>query len=195
MGLILEKMHTIVVTLDIQRDYFPGGAFPLWRAGSALRAARRILDAARAASIPIIHIKHEGLEPAASFLRAGSRWTEPHPGLGIPPDGSEMIIVKHEPDAFLGTELEEALRAREACWIVWMGMMTWMCVDTTLRAAAARGWQGILVEDACASGWLIKDGLPIFPWTSQRAFLAAIGSRFARLSRASETAAWLAAAR
>jgi nicotinamidase-related amidase len=178
-----------VVTIDIQVDYFPGGAFPLFKPKRALKNARAVLDRARQAGIPIFHIKHEGqssqsggLRSQARFLREGTPGAELHPGLGL--REREMVIVKHEPDSFLGTELEARLRDLGAKKIMWMGMMSWMCVDTTVRAAKARGFENILVEDACAAGWMAKGWLPVFPWSSHRAVMAALGYHHAKLVRA-----------
>jgi nicotinamidase-related amidase len=182
---------TAIVTIDIQMDYFPGGKFPLFRAKAALRKAALVLAEGRRRSLPIFHVRHEGLDPNGRFLVQFTPGTELHPGLGVPADGSESVVVKHMPDSFLGTDLEERLRAAGADRVVWMGMMSWMCVDTTVRAARAKGFDGILVEDACAAGWLLHGGLPVFPWSSHRAFMAALGSSFAKLVRAKDVAALL----
>jgi nicotinamidase-related amidase len=182
---------TAIVTIDIQMDYFPGGRFPLWRPGAALRKAALVLAAGRARGLPIFHVRHEGLDPKGRFLVAGTPGTELHPGLRAPADGSEPVIVKHRPDSFLGTDLEERLRAAGADRVVWMGMMSWMCVDTTVRAAKAKGFDNLLVEDACAAGWLLHGGLPVSPWSSHRAFMAALGTHHATLAKARDAAAFL----
>lgn len=177
-----EERVDAVVTIDIQVDYFPGGAFPLFRPERALKNAKKVLDRARRAGIPVFHVKHEGQSSQARFLRQGTPGAELHPGLGV--SQGEAIIVKHEPDSFLGTELEARLRAAGAKKVLWMGMMSWMCVDTTVRAAKALGFDNILVEDACAAGWMAHRGLPVLPWASHRAFMAALGYHHARLVRA-----------
>jgi nicotinamidase-related amidase len=183
---------TAIVTIDIQVDYFPGGRFPLYGARRAARNAALVLAAGRRQGLPVFHVRHEGLDPKGRFLVQGTAGTELHPALGLPAGGSEPVIVKHKPDSFLGTDLEERLRAAGAERVVWMGMMSWMCVDTTVRAAKARGFDNVLVEDACAAGRLSHHGLPVFPWSSQRAFMAALGSGFARLVRAREAESLLA---
>jgi nicotinamidase-related amidase len=182
---------TAIVTIDIQMDYFPGGKFPLFRAKAAARRTALVLAAGRERGLPIFHVRHEGLDPKGRFLVAGTPGTELHPALAVPGDGSELVIVKRLPDSFLGTGLEELLRAAGIGRVVWMGMMSWMCVDTTVRAAKAKGFDSILVEDACASGWLLHRGLPVFPWSSQRAFMAALGSHHAKLVRARDAASFL----
>jgi nicotinamidase-related amidase len=174
-----------IVTIDYQMDYFPGGKFPLWRANKAIRNAAAVLDWGRRKGVLIFHVRHEGLDPSASFLAAGTPGTALHPALSVPPDGSEPVIRKHRPDSFLETDLEARLKAAGLKRVIWMGMISWMCVDTTVRAAKAHGFVNYLVEDACAAGWMRHNGLPIFPWASHRAFMAALGSNFAKLIRAS----------
>lgn len=182
---------TAIVTIDIQLDYFRGGRFPLFRAKAAARKAALVLAEGRSRGLPIFHVRHEGLDPKGRFLVRGTKGTELHPLLGVPADGGEPIVVKHKPDSFLETDLEERLRAAGVDRVVWMGMMSWMCVDTTVRSARAKGFEGVLVEDACAAGWLLHGGLPVFPWSSHRAFMAALGSAFAKLVRAKDVASLL----
>ena len=185
-------MHTTaIVTIDVQMDYFPGGRFPLFRAKAAVGRAALVLSEARRRGLPVFHVKHEGLDPRGRFLVAGSPGTDLHPALCVPPDGRESVVIKHYPDSFLGTDLEERLRAIGVDRVVWMGMMSWMCVDTTVRAAKAKNFANILVEDACAAGWLLHRGLPVFPWVSHRAFMAALGAHHARLVHARDFAAFL----
>ena len=66
-----------------------------------------------------------------------------------------------------------------------MGMITWMCVDTTVRAAKDLGFDNIVASDATAAGPLIRNSgrLPgvVPPWRSQSAFLAALGAWHARV--------------
>ena len=163
----------------------------MFRAKAAARKAALVLATGRKRGLSIWHVRHEGLDPKGRFLVAGTPGTEFHPALAVPADGSESVIIKHLPDSFLGTDLEERLRAVGATRIVWMGMMSWMCVDTTVRAAKAKGFDNVLVEDACAAGWLLHRGLPVFPWSSHRAFMAALGSHHAMLVRAKEAASFL----
>ncbi|MDP3179976.1 MAG: isochorismatase family protein [Spirochaetaceae bacterium] len=177
---------TAIVTIDIQMDYFLGGKFPLFRAKAAAKRAALVLAAGRKRGLHIFHVRHEGLDPKGSFLVAGTPGTALHPALDVPVDGREAIIVKHRPDSFLDTDLEERLRAVGANRVVWMGMMSWMCVDTTVRAAKAKGFDNVLVEDACAAGWLLHHGLPVFPWSSHRAFMAALGVHHAKVVRTKE---------
>jgi nicotinamidase-related amidase len=170
-----------VVTIDIQMDYFPGGRFPLFRARSALRQTRKLLERAREAGIPVLHIRHCGTDPAGRFLVEGTPGTALHPGLESDRHPEERVIIKQLPNSFKGTDLEEYLRSLGVTRPVFAGMITWMCVDTTVRAAKDLGFEPVLVHDACASGWLLWKGLPVFPWHSQRAFMASLSHYHARV--------------
>lgn len=170
-----------VVTIDIQMDYFPHGRFPLYRSRSALNRTREILALARKAGIPVIHIRHCGTDPAGRFLVGETKGTRLHPGLENEKYPEERVIVKHSPNSFMGTDLEECLKKLGVTQPVFAGMITWMCVDTTVRAARDLGFKPVLVHDACASGWLLWKGLPVFPWLSHRAFMASLSHYHAKV--------------
>jgi nicotinamidase-related amidase len=175
----MREKNTALAVIDVQLDYFPGGAFPLWRARRALHAVTRCLSWARRSGVPVYFIRHEGDPCHAKFLRRGSPGCALHPGLCVRPE--EAVITKHYPDGFQETDLEERLKADGVTRVAWTGMITWMCVDATVRSARAMGFDNLLVTDATASGWLL-DGLgPITPWSSQRRFTAALGAYFATL--------------
>ena len=65
--------------IDIQRDYFPGGAYPLVEPEAAAASARRVLDSFREAGEPVIHVKHVWDAPDAEFMRPGTDGVEIHP--------------------------------------------------------------------------------------------------------------------
>lgn len=63
----------------------------------------------------------------------------------------ESIIVKNFPNSFLKTDLESKLKEKGITKVVVVGMMTHMCIDATVRAAADLGFETTLIEDACAT--------------------------------------------
>jgi len=179
----LVDQFTAVVTIDIQLDYFPGGRFPLWRARHALKRNRQLLVWARQRGLPIFHVQHFTLRPGARFLQDGTPGTALHPGLAIQ-DG-EPVIAKHFPNSFRDTNLEQSLRERGITTVIWTGMISWMCVDTTVRAAFDLGFKNILIHDATASGPLLRNvgGWPgiVWPWRLQSSFMAALGAFHAQV--------------
>src|SRR5207249_2649384 len=99
-------MADALVVIDIQNEYFSGGAIPLPDAEGAAARAADAIAAARAAGVPIFHIRHE--EPAdAGYFVPGSRGAEGHPA--VEPAAGEAVIVKHHPNSFLETDLAERL--------------------------------------------------------------------------------------
>ena len=65
-----------LVIVDIQRDYFPGGAYPLVEPEAAAGAARRVLDHFRAEGEPVVRSQVALQELAREAAR---ETTEPRP--------------------------------------------------------------------------------------------------------------------
>jgi nicotinamidase-related amidase len=168
-----------LLIIDIQRDYFPGGAYPLVGPDAAAEAARRALDAFRASGEPVVHLKHVWDAPEATFMRPGTDGVEIHP-LVAPAEG-ERVIEKAEPNGFLGTELEATLREAGIDSLVVAGMMSSMCVDATVRAAVDLGFDATVVHDACAAPDLSYEGTQIPGAAVHGAFMAALADGYAKL--------------
>lgn len=105
-----------------------------------------LLDAWRAAGRPIIHVRHDSIEPG-STLAPGLPGNAFRPGFG--PKGDEPLITKNVNSAFIGTDLAARLKKLGAKHVVAFGISTDMCVSTTVRMGANLGWDMILVPDAC----------------------------------------------
>jgi nicotinamidase-related amidase len=168
-----------LLIIDIQRDYFPGGAFPLVEPEAAASAARDALAAFRAGGEPVVHLQHIWDAPDAPFFRKGTDGTEIHP-LVAPAEG-EAVITKDEPNGFLGTNLEDHLRAGGIDELVVAGMMSSMCVDATVRAGADLGFGMTVVHDGCAAPDLEFAGTTVPGASVHAAFMAALGSGYATL--------------
>jgi nicotinamidase-related amidase len=166
-----------LLIIDIQRDYFPGGAYPLVEPEAAARAARRMLDAFRAGGEPIVHLTHIWDAPDAPFMRPGTEGIEIHP-LVAPAEG-ELVIQKEHPNGFLGTSLADELKARDVDSLVIAGMMSSMCVDATVRAAVDQGLTATVVHDACAAPNLEFGGTAIPGAAVHGAFMAALAGGYA----------------
>ena len=128
-------MPRCLVLVDLQNDYFPSGAYPLVGADEAVVAARAVLDRFRQAQQPVVHVQHVWDAPEAPFLRPGTRGVEIHDL--VAPVAGEPVEQKVYPNAFRETTLQARLEAAGAESIVVVGMMTSLCVDSTVRAAAS----------------------------------------------------------
>ncbi len=179
----MASSRTLLI-IDIQRDYFPGGAYPLVEPEAAAEAARDVLDSFRDAADPVIHMKHVWDEPDAEFMRPGTDGIEIHPA--VAPAEGELVLEKSSPNAFLETGLEEELRKRGADNLVVAGMMSSMCVDATVRAAADLGFSPTVVHDACAAPDLQFNGVEVPGATVHAAFMAALADGYAELTSAAE---------
>lgn len=169
-------MADALVVIDIQNEYFPGGALPLPDAEGASGRAAEAIESARAAGVPVIHIRHE--EPSSDqYFVPGSRGAATHETVA-PADG-EPVIVKHYPNSFLDTDLSERLQNSGAKRVAFCGMMTSMCVDATVRAAADLGLEAVLIDDACAAPGLEHRGQSVAAEAVHAAFCAALGDEIA----------------
>jgi nicotinamidase-related amidase len=183
-------MKTALLIIDIQNDYFPGGRYPLVKPLEAAQRAYMILQCFREQGGYHVHIQHVSHEPDATFFISGDRGTDIHDSVAH--FEGEPIVYKHEPNAFLNTNLLELLRSWEIERVIISGMMTHMCVDATSRAASDLGFQVIIAEDACATRDL-KYGDTIIPADMvHKAFLAALKS-YGKVMKSEEIIALLAA--
>ena len=181
-------MKKALVLVDIQNDYFPGGRHELVGPDQAARAAARLLYFFRERAWPIVHVQHISQRAGADFFLPGTPGADIHASCAPGPD--EAVIFKHAPDSFLGTDLKDRLDGMGMQHLVIAGMMTHMCIDTTVRSAAAKGYTIELIEDACATRALERGSVTVPAEQVQQAFLAAMNGAFATVMPAD---AWIAA--
>ena len=139
--------RTALLVIDVQK----GLDGPRLGARNNPDAEQRIADllaAWRATGRPVIHVQHMSLEPN-SPLREGL------PGNAIkdeaqPIDG-EPLFRKNVNSAFIGTDLEEHLRANGIDSLVMVGLTTDHCISSTARMAGNLGFNVTVVEDATAT--------------------------------------------
>src|SRR5512138_292175 len=167
-------MKTALLIIDIQKDYFPGGKYPLVNPLEAAKNAYMILQCFREHGGHHVHIQHISKELDATFFISGERGTDIHDSVAH--FEGEPIVYKHEPNAFLNTNLLELLKSWGIERVVICGMMTHMCVDATARAASDLGFQVIVAEDACATRDLTYGDTTIPADHVHKAFLAALKS-------------------
>ncbi len=173
-------MTRLLLIIDIQRDYFPGGRHPLVDPDAAADAAAVLLAAFRTAGEPVIHVQHVWDAPDAAFFAPGTPGVEIDPR--VAPRPGEPVVVKAQPNAFLGTGLADLLCEAAPDELVVCGMMSSMCVDATVRAASDLGHAVTLAHDACAAPDLAFDGVVVPGAHVHAAFMAALGEGYARLA-------------
>lgn len=175
-------MKQALILVDIQNDYFEGGRHELVSPEQAAIQAKKILTFFREQRWPIYHVRHISTSPSASFFLPDTEGSEFYKD--IYPLVGEQIIIKHKPDSFLGTNLKEKLDESDIDMLVICGMMTHMCIDTTVRAAVSHGYSVELIEDACATRDLIWNGNTVKAEQVQNSFMAALDGSFAKVLNA-----------
>lgn len=184
-----ETVKTALLIIDIQKDYFPGGKYPLVEPLEAAKKAYTILQCFREHDGHHVHIQHISLKPDAKFFIKGDEGSDIHDSVAH--FEGEPIVYKHYPNSFRETNLLEMLKGWGIERVVITGMMTHMCVDATARAAADFGFKVIIAEDACATRDLEHDGTIIPADHVHKAFLAALKS-YGRVMKSEEIIAMLA---
>lgn len=171
-------MKDALIIIDVQNDYFPGGANELYKPLEAEDKIIELIKESRRIGRKIVYIQH--FNPADDyFFLEGTYGAEISDR--IKPEPEDKVIVKYYPNSFLETELDDYLKSIDAEELIICGMMTHMCVDTTVRAAMDYGYKVKLVADACTTMDLTINGETIPAQTVHKAFIAALDGVFATI--------------
>jgi nicotinamidase-related amidase len=172
-------MKSALILIDIQNDYFPGGAMELEGMTQAAACAQGLLAAFRRARRPIFHVQHLALGPGATFFRPDTAGVEIHESLRPLP--GEALVRKHYPNAFRDTGLLEVLQGAGVDEVIIAGAMSHMCIDASTRAGFDYGLRCTVIHDACASRDVVFEGRTIPAAQVHGAFMAALGMRYANV--------------
>jgi nicotinamidase-related amidase len=174
----LQRNAVALVVIDMQRDFAEPGGFGASLGNDVSRITRivpdvkRLIEGFRKAGLPVIHtmechrpdlsdlppakrdrgnpalrIGDEG--PMGRILIAGEPGTAILPELA-PIDG-EIVIEKPGKGAFYATELGDILKDNGIRQLIFAGVTTEVCVQTTMREANDRGYECLLAEEATES--------------------------------------------
>jgi ureidoacrylate peracid hydrolase len=164
-------VNRALLVVDMQNGFcHPDGSFPrigmgLEGAQEAVRNAAVAVGQARRAAIPVVFTRHvyrpgrpdEGAalvrnSPAlagVNGLAAGYWDAEVVDELGCNP--GDLVVDKVRFDAFQWTSLEPLLRGLGVQELVVCGVVTNLCVETTIRSAFMRDFPVTLLADCCAA--------------------------------------------
>lgn len=160
---------TALLVIDMQNGFcdpdgsLPQAGFALAGIDVALEETRRLVDAAREAGLPVVWTRHTfrvgqidrparlapGFPRVAAPLQRGSWDAAIVPTLGLAE--TDTVIDKNRFDAFLYTDLELVLRALAVERLVVAGVVTYACVETTVRSANQRDFD-VQVASDCTAG-------------------------------------------
>lgn len=147
---------TALVTIDLQNEMMPLPTAPNSTADVVANAAR-LAEAFRKAGLPVIHLRVSFANDFGDAFRPRAErplqhpdptpgWDEPTADLGV--QDSDVIVTKHHPTAFVGTDLDLQLRRRGVTGIVLAGIATSVGVESTARSAADHTYNVTIASDA-----------------------------------------------
>ena len=167
--------ESTLILVDCQNTYTQG-VMELEGVQAALDEAAALLDRARSAGIPIVHIQHDD-GPGSLYDISGESGAIVS---RVAPRASEPVVVKNYPNSFVNTGLDEQLKSVGAQNLIIAGFMTHMCINSTARGAFNLGYAPTVVADATATRSLpgvTGDGIPAA--SLHAASLAALKDLFA----------------
>jgi nicotinamidase-related amidase len=141
---------------------------------AALDRAAELLDRARSAGIPIVHIQHDDGAGGLYDVRGETGAIVDR----VAPREGEAVVVKNYPNAFVGTDLHERLTGGPQNLLL-AGFMTHMCVNSTARDAFNLGYAPTIVASATATRSLPGLSGEVSAYALQAASLAGVADLFA----------------
>lgn len=168
-----------LILIDIQNDYFSAGKWPLHGMEAAAANAARILEAARRAGDRVIHVRHEFQSEDAPFFTPGSEGARLH--ASVQPLENEPVVLKHQVNAFLDTELKSLLDEAGIEQVTLVGAMSHMCIDAAARASSDLGYATTVVHDACATRDQEFNGQAVAAPQVHAAYMASLAFAYAKL--------------
>ena len=172
------SQHVALIVIDMQRDFAEPGGFgaslgnDVSRVTAIVPTVRKLIEGFRSARLPVIHTMEchradlSDCPPAKRnrgnpTLRIGDQGPmgrvliTGEPGTAIldelAPLPGELVIEKPGKGAFYATALGQELQNRQVTHLVFAGVTTEVCVQTTMREANDRGYDCLLAEDATES--------------------------------------------
>ena len=165
----------VLLIIDAQREY-TDGLLPLPGVEAAVEALAVLLEKARKAGAPVVHVRHQSKGKAFNPSSTGYEIVSL-----LTPRASETIVDKGLPNAFAGTDLAKHLAASGRKNLIVGGFMTHMCVSATVRSATDQGYMSTIAADTVATRDLpdATGGATIGADAINRITLAALSDRFA----------------
>ncbi len=160
----LDPSNAVLVVIDVQNDFCsPDGVAA--KSGRDVTAALEmvprlgeLISGARSAGVPVVLVRttHSDETTTDSWrFRTGQRESVPNcvPGswgaefYGIVPDESDHVVTKHRYSAFASQEFVDLLSRLGRASLLFCGVATNICVETSLRDATCEDYFSTLVED------------------------------------------------
>jgi len=146
-----------LLVLDLQRYFLdPGSHAYIPSAEAILPGIRSLIAAYRCRKLPVFFTQHVNTPQDAGrmahwwrdLIQADHPYCAIDPSLDVRPEES---IRKTQYDAFFATDLQDRLSRVGLTQLVICGVMTHLCVETTVRSAFMRGFEVFLPVDGSAT--------------------------------------------
>jgi ureidoacrylate peracid hydrolase len=155
----LDTARSAVLVIDMVNDFCkPGGAMVLPGYESLVPPQLKVIEAARAAGVPVlwIHDSHR------RKMRRDREWVKRTPHCIEGTWGTEIIedlgarddeihVLKHRYSAFFQTDLDLVLKDMLVDQLVIFGVVTNICVRSTVHDAFFNGYEVVVPRDCCAA--------------------------------------------
>jgi nicotinamidase-related amidase len=155
----INASTTALVLIDLQRGITAGATVP-HSAAEVVQRAAQVARACRAAGVLVVLVRVDVGPDGVLFPRVAADvprppfnlpegWADLVPELGLA--AGDVVVTKHQPNAFFGTDLDIQLSRRGIRTILLGGISTNIGVEATARAAQERGYDQVFIEDAMAA--------------------------------------------
>jgi len=173
-----DPARAALVIIDMQRDFVEPGGFGeslgnnVALLSAIVPACRSMLAGWRAAGGCVVHTREAHRPDLSDCPPAKRNRGNPRLRIGdagpmgrilvagepgnqiiaeLAPAAGEIVIDKPGKGAFYATPLHDMLRERGITHLLFMGVTTEVCVQTSMREANDRGYEGLLLEDCTES--------------------------------------------
>jgi ureidoacrylate peracid hydrolase len=168
---LIDPRTTALLVVDLQNDtvgeqgaFADSGAPEFAARHGVVEKVRRMVQAARTAGMPVVHIHHldsqghvdaslnaplfQSIVDADALVRG--TWGG-EPVAGLEPQAGELVVEKQRMSSFNGTSLDVKLRGLGTRKIVVCGAWTNLAVEHTCRDGADLGYEVVIVSDGTAA--------------------------------------------
>jgi ureidoacrylate peracid hydrolase len=146
------------------------------KVGRVVKANKKVIEAARSAGIKTVYLRmayrpdlanaggpespNYWKEPGLVAMRQHPEWKGRFITIGgwdweiidqLRPEPADIVVDKNRYSGFANTELDAVLRTHNIKYLVFLGIATNVCVESTLRDAYFNDYFPILVSDGCGN--------------------------------------------
>lgn len=151
----LNKGSTAILVVDMLNDFLkPGGKMVLEGGGILIPPMRRLLNRARKVGMPVVYVNdchRPGLKEDREFKKRSEHCIEGTWGAQVieelKPKKKDFVVLKHRFSGFYDTDLDLTLKDLCIDTVIVMGVVTNICVRSTIHDAFFRGYKVLVPKD------------------------------------------------